>query len=49
MEASPAMLLKTDVEKMSVYGLSTMFMKINHLGLLRHDVYDNKGIYLIRQ
>jgi hypothetical protein len=37
------MLLKTRVEKMSVYGLSIILMKINELYVSFHDVDDNKG------
>jgi hypothetical protein len=37
------MLLKTHVEKMSVYGLSMMLMKINELYVPFHDVDENKG------
>ena len=43
MEVSSIMLLKTNVEKMSVCGLSKMLMKINELYVSFHDVDDNKG------
>jgi hypothetical protein len=39
------MLLKTHGEKISVYGLATMLMKINELKWPRHDVHDNKASY----
>ena len=37
------MLLKTNVEKMSIFGLSTMCMKISNLWPPLHDVKQNKG------
>jgi len=40
MQASLAMLLKTHVGKMSVYGSTTMLMIINELCFLDHDVYE---------
>ena len=36
------MLLKTNVEKMSVLGLAIMSMKIKGLFCLSHYVYENK-------
>jgi hypothetical protein len=45
MKVSPAMLLKTRVEKMSVSWLATMLMKISELKWPRHDIYDNKATY----
>jgi hypothetical protein len=36
-------LLKTHIEKMSVFGLSIMFMKTNELSLFFHDVDEKKG------
>jgi len=45
MKASLAMLMKTNVGKMSVFGVSTMFMKINDLDCYYHDVYEKKGGY----
>ncbi len=38
-------LLKTDIEKMSAFRLSTMLMKTNELNASFHDVDDNKGSY----
>jgi hypothetical protein len=35
--------LKTNVEKMSAFRLSTMLMKTNELSQSLHDVYENKG------
>jgi len=43
MKASLAMLLKTNVEKMSVITLTTMFMKTRYLQGSSHDVYEKKG------
>jgi len=37
------MLLKTNGENLSVYGLLAMFMKINRLYLLSRDVGENEG------
>ena len=36
-------LLKTHVEKMSIFRLSTILMKTNELGMSFHDVDENKG------
>ena len=36
------MLLKTNIEKMSVYGLAIISMKIKGLFYLSHYVYENK-------
>ena len=41
--ATPTMLLKTHVEKMSVFGYPTIFMKTRDLALLGHDVDENKA------
>ena len=38
-------LLKTHVEKMSVFCLSTMLMKTHELNPSLHDVDENKGSY----
>ncbi|MGA3325029.1 MAG: hypothetical protein ABSF45_11200 [Terriglobia bacterium] len=43
MKASLAMLLKKNVEKMSVFRLATMLMKQNELKHHRHDVDEKKG------
>jgi hypothetical protein len=43
MKASLAMLLKTNVEKMSVSLLATMFMKTGILSYACHDVDEKKG------
>ena len=43
MKATPTMLLKTHVEKMSVSATPTIFMKTSYLGGLFHDIYENKG------
>jgi hypothetical protein len=43
MKAYPTMLLKTHIEKMSMWGYPTMFMKTNDLNCQCHDVYENKG------
>jgi hypothetical protein len=45
MEVSCIKLLKTNVEKMSVFRLSTMLMKTNELNKPLHDVDENKGSY----
>jgi hypothetical protein len=37
------MLLKANIEKMSVLWLDTMLMKTNELYLFYHDVDENKG------
>ena len=42
-QATPTMLMKTHVEKMSVFGYPTIFMKIRDLALLGHDVDENKA------
>jgi hypothetical protein len=38
------MLLKTNGDKMSLYCLTTMFMKINKLRYPYHDVYERTGL-----
>ena len=38
-------LLKTNVEKMSVFRLSMMLMKTNELNRSLHDVDEKKGSY----
>jgi len=38
-------LLKKHVEKMSIFSLSTILMKINELNHPLHDVDENKGSY----
>ena len=43
MKVSLAMLLKTRGEKMSVFSLATMFMKLKCLCFVCHDIYDNAG------
>ena len=45
MGVSCVKLLKTHVEKMSLFSLSTMLMKTNELNHYLHDVYENKGSY----
>ena len=42
-EATPTMLLKTHVEKMSALATPTIFMKTSDLGLDSHDIHENKG------
>ena len=42
-EATPTMLLKTRVEKMSVLATSTIFMKTRDLSRYSHDIHENKG------
>ena len=42
------MLLKTHVEKMSVWATPTIFMKTRDLSRLGHDIYENKGSYAPR-
>jgi hypothetical protein len=37
-------LLKTHVEKMSTFRLSTIFMKTKELNLSLHDVHEKKGV-----
>jgi len=39
------MLLKTSVEKMSLFGPATMLMKTNDLDFLTHDVDEKKASY----
>ena len=43
MKDSLAMLLKTNGEKMSVFRLTTMFMKTGILFYVYHDVDENRG------
>jgi hypothetical protein len=38
-------LLKTKLEKMSVFRPSTIFMKTNELNPSLHDIHENKGGY----
>jgi hypothetical protein len=45
MKASLTMLLKTHVEKMSLFGFATMSMKANALPEVCHDVVENAGTY----
>ena len=45
MQASPTMLLKKHVEKMSPRGYPTMLMKTSSLFRLSHDVHENKDGY----
>ena len=40
------MLLKTNVEKLSAFGLSTMTMKLKNLFCSSHDMYEKKGTWL---
>jgi hypothetical protein len=42
MELNSINLLKTNIEKTSVFRLSTMLMKPNELWNAFHDVYENK-------
>jgi hypothetical protein len=42
-EATPTMLLKTHVEKMSVWATPTIFMKTSDLSRDSHDIHENKG------
>jgi hypothetical protein len=44
-EATPTMLLKTHVEKMSVLATPTIFMKTSDLSQYSHDIHENKGSY----
>jgi hypothetical protein len=44
MGASCIKLLKTDVENMSVFRLSTMLMKTNELNQSLHDVDEKNGV-----
>jgi len=43
MKVSSAILLKTNVEKMSPFRLSTIFMKINESNHFLHDIDEKKG------
>ena len=43
LKATPTMLLKTHVEKMSVLATPTIFMKTRDLSRYSHDIYENKG------
>jgi len=43
MRRGDRMLLKTNIEKMSVSGLDTMLMKTNELLLFYHDLDEKKG------
>ena len=45
MKATPTMLLKTHVEKMSVLAAPTIFMKTIDLSRYSHDIHENKGSY----
>ena len=45
MKDSPIMLLKTNVEKMSVCGLAIMSMKTNELNCSSHYVDERKDSY----
>ena len=45
MKGSFVKLLKTNVEKMSVFSLSMMLMKQKELDRSLHDVDENKGSY----
>jgi hypothetical protein len=45
MKATPTMLLKTQVEKMSLLPTPTIFMKISHLNRYSHDIHENKDSY----
>ena len=49
MKVSLAMLLKTNIEKMSAFRLATMLMKTNDLNSVCHDVDEKKGAYQNRQ
>jgi hypothetical protein len=42
-EATPTMLLKTHVEKMSALATPTIFMKTSDLSRYSHDIHENKG------
>ena len=42
-EATPTMLLKTHIEKMSVLATPTIFMKTSNLRRYSHDIYETKG------
>jgi hypothetical protein len=43
MPGSDQMLLKTNIEKMSVLGLDTMLMKTSELQSIYHDVDEKEG------
>jgi hypothetical protein len=43
MKATPQMLLKTNVEKMSPWGMAAMFMKSKDIQADTCDVYENAG------
>ena len=45
MKGSAIMLLKTHVEKMSLFGLAIMFMKINELNVSCHYIDEKKDSY----
>ena len=42
MRATPTMLLKTHVEKMSPFSEPTMLMKTSNIEFIGHDVHENK-------
>ena len=44
-EDEPTNLLKTHIEKMSLFCLSKMFMRTNDLFVALQDVIENKGGY----
>ena len=44
MGATPTMLLKTHVEKMSSSRDPTMLMKTSNIEFIGHDVYEKKGV-----
>ena len=44
MKVHPTILLKTNIEKMSVWGWATMSMKIRYLFHYSHDIYEKKGL-----
>ena len=46
MQDSLAMLLKTHVEKMSLFCPTTILMKTNHLKSVSRDVHEKKWSYL---
>ena len=43
-DGKAGMLLKTNVEKMSIFSLSTMLMKTHELIVSLHDVDEKKGL-----
>jgi len=45
MRLGDRMLLKTNIEKMSLLRPDTMLMKTNELYGLCYDIYENKGTY----